>query len=338
MTRPLRIQYPGALYYISQHSNSSIALFKNDDDRKVFLDILTASKEIYNVSLHGFVLLKDHFHLLAETPNGNLSEFMRHMNITYTSYFNRRHHRKGHLYGGRFKSVVVEKDLFLAQVSLYLHLNPIKLGGLKRKSRKIKLAYLAAWKWSSLPGYMGNYPRYSLIDHQDVLQGFGGDTPLGRRQYEETLHHQMDNGFSLKSKVVGQVLLGSIPFIEKMKEQLAASGDNREQPEVRKIEHFLLREKILKELESCLRCRREQLLHSPGDLRAVTMDMLYRYGGLTNPEIGSLMDLDYSSVSLGRKRIQQRRTREHHLNAKIIVLEKRLQRMQKEYLENFQDC
>jgi len=327
MTRPLRIQYPGAFYYISNYGNSGTPLFKDDEDHKNFLIKLETSTENYSVILHGFVLLKDHFHLLAETPLGNLSEFMRHLNISYTSYFNRKHKRRGHLFGGRYKSIVFEKELYLTKISHYLHLNPIKTGALKRKDQKTRSTHLTSWKWSSLPGFTGLYPRYSFITHQVILDSFGGDTPEGRQKYADSIKSQLDKGFSFRSKVIGQTLLGSMPFIENLREILLSTPAARKQPQMTNITHYLRQEKILSELERTLRCDRNQLISSPGNLRSVTMDMLYRYGGLTNPEIGELMKLDYSSISLGRKKIQQSRRTDHSLNAKMTLLEKRLQRL-----------
>ena len=98
MARPLRIQYPGAVYHVSCRGNEKKNIFKDYGDRQRFLKILAQSLHIYTVKLHSYVLMTNHFHLLAETPLGNLAEFMRHFNIVYTGYFNRRHRRTGHLW------------------------------------------------------------------------------------------------------------------------------------------------------------------------------------------------------------------------------------------------
>ena len=98
MARPLRIVYPGAYYHVTCRGNERKAIYRDDRDRAVFLDKLKTSLEIYQVRVHAYVLMGNHFHLIVETPRGNLSEFMRHFNISYTSAYNRRHHRVGHLY------------------------------------------------------------------------------------------------------------------------------------------------------------------------------------------------------------------------------------------------
>src|SRR5512140_10640 len=102
MVRPLRIQYPGAVYHVTCRGNEWRDIFQDDKDRRKFVAILSRSLETYSVELYAYVLMSNHFHLLVATPLGNLGEFMRHFNITYTGTFNRCHRRVGHLYQGRY--------------------------------------------------------------------------------------------------------------------------------------------------------------------------------------------------------------------------------------------
>lgn len=153
MARPLRIQYPGAVYHVTCRGNARQDIFKDDADRKRFLQILVQSLNIYTVKLYSYVLMSNHFHLLLETPKGNLSEFMRKFNITYTSYYNRRHDRVGHLYQGRYKSILVDKNEYLSVLSRYLHLNPVKIKSMEKVPEKDRLKYLIRYPWSSLPGF-----------------------------------------------------------------------------------------------------------------------------------------------------------------------------------------
>ena len=112
MARPLRIQYPGACYHVTCRGNERRKIFRDDQDRKGFLERLALSLEIYEVSLLCYVLMDTHFHLLVMTPKGNLAEFMRHFNVSYTSAFNRRHRRVGHLYQGRYKAFLIDADTY----------------------------------------------------------------------------------------------------------------------------------------------------------------------------------------------------------------------------------
>jgi len=113
MARALRIQIAGGFYHVTCRGNERKAIYRDDTDRQVFLDKLQASLTIYQVELHAYVLMDNHFHLIVRTSRGNLFEFMRHFNITYTSAFNRRHRRVGHLYQGRYKAIVVDQDSYL---------------------------------------------------------------------------------------------------------------------------------------------------------------------------------------------------------------------------------
>ncbi len=131
MARALRIQYEGALYHITCRGNERKAIYRDDQDRKVFLELLINGIETYNIILYCYVLMDNHFHLLLETPLGNLSEFMRWFNITYTSHYNRRQKRSGHLYQGRYKSILVEKETHLYILSRYIHLNPVRIKQMK---------------------------------------------------------------------------------------------------------------------------------------------------------------------------------------------------------------
>ncbi len=148
MTRPLRLQYPGAFYHITNRGNERKPIFRDDADRAQFLKILAQSKDNYQAVIHGLVLMTNHYHLLVETPLGNLAEFMRYFNITYTSHFNRRHNRVGHLFQGRYKSVLVDKDTYLSAVSKYIHLNPVKVRGFRTKSLAERMKYLLDYKKS----------------------------------------------------------------------------------------------------------------------------------------------------------------------------------------------
>jgi len=124
MTRPLRIEYPGALYHVTCRGNEKRAIFKDDQDREKFLEIFQRSIEIYNIEVFSYVLMRNHFHFLLKTQLGNLSQFMRHFNITYTNHFNRRYKRSGHLYQGRYKSILIDSDEYFIMVSRCIHLNP----------------------------------------------------------------------------------------------------------------------------------------------------------------------------------------------------------------------
>ncbi len=206
MARSLRIQYTGAYYHITCRGNERRGIFKNDSDRVAFLNCLERSLAQYTVILHVYTLMDNHFHLVIETPRGNLSEFMRHFNISYTGYFNRRHRRSGHLYQGRFKAIVVEAESYLLELSRYVHLNPIRLKRWAKRSIKEKVRYLKGYRWSSLGGYIqGNDP---LVRYQEVLAYFDGENKRGRKAYSRFIEEGIKEGVENPwEKVTAQVIL-----------------------------------------------------------------------------------------------------------------------------------
>jgi len=121
MARALRIQYPGAFYHVTCRGNERRDIFLGKPDQEVFLEKLAISSDTYNVPILAYVLMTNHFHLLLTTPDGNLSEFMRHFNISYTAFFNKQHKRVGHLYQGRYKAFLVDADNYLLEVCIPGH-------------------------------------------------------------------------------------------------------------------------------------------------------------------------------------------------------------------------
>ena len=321
MARPLRIQYPGAVYHITNRGNERKAIFRDDNDRQRFLEILAQSVDTYQVVIHSFVLMSNHYHLLAETPLGNLAEFMRHFNITYTSHFNRRHKRVGHLFQGRYKSVLIDKESYLSAVSKYIHLNPVKVRGLQSKPADEKLRYLFAYQWSSLPGFANKKKRDKWVEYGVVLQEYGGDNALGRKEYLQQLEAGVTKGIPIQEKVIGQSILGDARFVARIKETFLDSSKDREQPALGIVHSYLAKEKILAQIAVATQKTVDEVIKSKGETRQIAMDLLYRLGGMKNKEIGEMLGVDYSTVSLNRKRLKEKRYIDKELNLAISAIE-----------------
>ena len=321
MARPLRIQYPGAVYHVTCRGNEQRKIFLDDEDRKRFLRILAQSINIYSGKLHAYVLMDNHFHLLLETSLGNLSEIMRHFNISYTGFFNRRHRRVGHLYQGRYKSILVEKEAYLSVLSRYVHLNPIRLKKLEKSSAKEKLEKLLNYSWSSFPAYIDTYKRDGMIDCSLVLADYGGDTDKGRKAYLKQLIADIDTGLNVNEVIFGQSILGGEDFINWVKETFLRESETREQPSAGKIKHYQHKEAILELIEKETGKNLETLRIEKGTLRRMAIDLLYRFGGLKGPEIGALMGIDYSAVSQERKRLREGVAHDRELEKMMARLE-----------------
>ena len=126
MSRPLRLQYPGAVYHVTGRGNARHAIVRDDTDRQRFVTTVASMVEQYQVVCHAWVLMNNHYHLLLETPQANLAKALRHLNGVYTQAFNRRHHWVGHLFQGRYKAIIVEKEKYLLDLCRYVVLNPVR--------------------------------------------------------------------------------------------------------------------------------------------------------------------------------------------------------------------
>ena len=147
MTRPLRIEFAGALYHITSRGDRRETIYEDDADREAFLSVLAEVVERQNWVCHAYCLMGNHYHLVVETVEGNLSQGMRQLNGVYTQASNRRHQRTGHLFQERFKGVLVDKDAYLLELSRYVVLNPVRAGMVERPEQ---------WPWSSHRAMMGD--------------------------------------------------------------------------------------------------------------------------------------------------------------------------------------
>ncbi len=146
MARQLRLEFPGALYHLTARGNAREAIYRDEVDRKLFVALLGQEIEQQGWQCYAYCLMDNHYHLLIETPELNLSRGMRRLNQVYTQAYNRRHGRVGHVLQGRFKSIVVDKDPYLLELSRYIVLNPVRAG---------MTTSVRAWRWSSYRAYGG---------------------------------------------------------------------------------------------------------------------------------------------------------------------------------------
>ena len=321
MTRPLRIQYPGAFYHVTCRGNDRRDIFGDDDDRRRFLLMLDQSLETYTVTLHGYVLMSNHFHLLVETPLGNLAEFMRRFNIAYTGYYNRRHSRVGHLYQGRYKSILVDKDAYLTVLSRYIHLNAVRIKSLKKTPFEEKVKALESYPWSSLAGYLDTRKKEKFVEYGLVLSTYGADNARARKAYREDLYADMTKQLTMHDKVVGQSVMGDEEFVEWVTKSFLQGEEHPEQPSAKSIHSRHTEEAIIRAIENETGKSIVAIAAEKGDLRQIAMELLYRLGGLKGKEIGLLMGVGYTSVSQERKRLRDRLAKDRKLEALLRRIE-----------------
>ena len=325
MTRPLRIDYPHAYYHVTCRGNEQKAIYRDDQDRSVFLEKLKSSLAIYSVRLHGYVLMSDHFHLILETPKANLSEFMRHFNVSYTGFYNRRHRRVGHLYQGRFKAIVVEADSYLLGLSRYVHLNPVRIGSMQRRDYKEKLKHLQQYGRSSLEGYLSYGKRQPWVVYDEVLGYVGGS----RKRYARYVEEGLQEGYGTPwEDLKGQVILGEEGFWERVRGKWRkGKGSVKEQPSLRVLQKIEA-EEVLRKVAAYFKLKAEEVRKKRSgyrDQRGLVMEMMYRYSGINQGEIGrSMGGIDYTTVSHERKRIRERMVWDSRLRGWSEDVESRL--------------
>lgn len=176
MARPLRIQYPGALYHVIARGNNKRKIFLDDKDRRGFLKWIADVAKTHNLIIHAYCLMTNHYHLLVETPDGNLSTAMRDLNGNYSQWFNARHRRVGHLFEGRFKSYVIEKETYLLTVARYIVLNAVRAG---------LVTHPRLWKWCSYNATAGMAKAPDWLHVDWLLGNFGKKRALAQKAYRE---------------------------------------------------------------------------------------------------------------------------------------------------------
>ncbi len=213
MARPIRLEFPGAIYHVTTRGNGGDDIFLDDQDR---LQFLTALGEVVSRAgwiVHAYVLMDNHYHLLIETPKDNLSLGMRQLNGVYTQRFNIIHGSGGRVFQGRFKAILVERDGFLLELCRYVVLNPLRLKAVKNINR---------YRWSSYRATAGEIQAPAWLNTDWVLSHFGRSSSVAQRKYAEFI----EAGIKLPSplsKVKAQILLGSAAFVKKMKQRLLTS-------------------------------------------------------------------------------------------------------------------
>lgn len=227
MARPLRIEFAGAVYHVMSRGNERRAIVRDDRDRDRWLALLARSVDRFGWRVFAFALLGNHFHLFFQTPGANLSAGMAHLNASYAGYHNHRHGRAGHLFQGRFRSIVVEDRGYWRQVSRYVHLNPVRARLAARPEQ---------WRWSSYGGYHRPARRLAWMDYGRVLAEFGGDTPAGRKGYRsyvaEGLGRRLDSPLS---EAVHGVVLGSDAFVAQIRRRLRDRATDGQVPVLRRL-------------------------------------------------------------------------------------------------------
>ncbi len=217
MARKPRIEYEGAFYHVITRGNQRRRLFKGDDDFQKYISLLAFYKERYKYSLYAYALMSNHVHLLIETRQIPLSKILQGINQSYTMYFNGKYKTVGHLFQGRYKAIVCDKDAYLLSLIKYIHLNPVKA----------KIAKEAGeYRWSSHRSY-DKQLKNDIVDTDPVLRMFSEDKSQARKLYRAYIN----DGIEVKKediyKTVSQRILGEEKFVDKVMEKIDERFKNK---------------------------------------------------------------------------------------------------------------
>lgn len=310
MSRPLRIQYADAFYHITSRGNEQKPIFKADKDRERFLSYLESAHERYGAIIHAYCLMDNHYHLLLETPWANLSEILHHINGAYTVYFNIRRQRSGHLFQGRYRAILVEKDVYCQELSRYIHLNPFRAGMVKN---------LRDYPWSSYRDYIG-MSKTPWVETGNILGYFDSMKHRAQRKYlryvEEAIEVAPNNPLK---EVFASTFLGGEEFTNQVRERVkrVKGAEIRDLPVLR----ALAQRPSLREIEKTV----EEVLGRNNPLfKKFCIHISHRHGGFKLKEIGGFYDMGDSAINQASRRLGQVIEKEPSLKRLVDQITKKL--------------
>lgn len=271
MARPLRIEYLGALYHVTSRGNRQEDIYIDDQDRNAFLQVLSRVCDRFNWVCHSYCLMSNHYHLMIETPEANLSLGMRQLNGVYTQNLNRNHGRVGHVFQGRYKALLVQKDSYLLELSRYIVLNPVR-AGMVRSAKD--------WRWSSYQGTAGFVAAPDWLSVDWILSCFAKRKKVAMERYRQFVSDGRSQA-SPWGQLKSQIYLGDDAFVTEMQGKLEPDTD-------------------LSEVPSSQKRKMAQPIHDYFDQISTRNDGIYsayRSGGYSMKAISDTIGLHYSTVS-----------------------------------------
>jgi putative transposase len=308
MARPLRIMYPGAFYHVTSRGNERKTVFKSRRDREQFLSYLKSATERYGAVIHVYCLMDNHYHLLMETPLGNIARIMQHINSAYTTYFNIKRGRAGHLFQGRYKALLVEADEYAMELSRYIHLNPVRAGIEKTPE---------AYEWSSYRYYGIEKKKPEWLTREFILGYFARKPVTAMKKYRAFVESMI--GKKYKSPLLERsyaFILGSEEFIEEIKAGfLKDRKPERDLPDLQGVPKRL----GLREIESAV----DKVVGPDEKIgRQLKLYFSHRLSGMKLKEIGIWYGLSESGVTQASRRVRERMKTDRKLAGLIEKIEK----------------
>jgi putative transposase len=325
MSRPLRIEYPGAWYHVMNRGRRREQIFFSPKDYNTFISCMVEAVAGWNLNISAYCLMPNHYHLLVYTPEGNLSRGMRHINGVYTQRFNRTHKTEGQLFRGRYKAVLVEQDNHLLEVLRYIHRNPLKAG----------IAHdLKEFTWSSHRGYLSKTRKWNWLHKKFLLDMLTNTEHQYKSAYEDFIAQgespEIEHFYSLKNL---PFVLGGSSFKDWVRSRFRHLLHNSEIPESRNLAEAP--EDIINLVCSYFRMDKDQIMASrrghenlPRDL---AIYLVRQHSRITLAAIGKHFAIDnYSTVSSAVERIKARRKTDTYMIKHLEKIEAKIDKSQKQ--------
>jgi REP element-mobilizing transposase RayT len=332
MARPLRIEHPGGWYHVTARGNERRAIFRDDRDRAHFLELLESMVARFGLLLHCYVLMDNHYHLIVQLRQANLSLALQWLNLSYSMWFNRRHDRIGHLFQGRFQSVLFNAPASALELSRYVHLNPVRVGGLgldkgrraasragagsapDPKQVRERLERLRRYRWSSYRAYIGSGPSPAWVECGQIGRMQRGNEEERRERYRQYVEGAIREGLDTAGvweELKEGAILGSERFVQGVRDRL--TGDRQEQRAADRLKQERLDWRgLIATVERLKGERWERLRERHGDS---TRDMLLYLGqrrcGMKLKELAAESGLEsYGAVAMAIKRYANKLARD----------------------------
>ena len=317
MSRPLRVEYEHAFYHVISRGHRRENIFRNDGDRKNFLNKLSQAAERLQLKIHAYVLMSNHYHLLIETPQANIVKAMHDINAGYANWYRTKYRLIGSIFQGRYKAIIVEKDEYLLLLSAYIHLNPVKAGMVKKPEEYV---------WSSYGSYIGKSKPPSFLYVSEILAKFKRRSAYGR--YVNSFL-EGEKGIAQEDVYGRNSFLGSDGFIRRVlsgfKGGKRSDGEVNDEKELRQVSTDNVLEIMMTTFhidDDDIRSRKKGNVY-----RKMFIYMLRKHTDLSLREIGEMLGMKYRAVSELERYFSNELTEIKPMQKMVARIEKDLRKM-----------
>jgi len=321
MARPLRIEYPGAFYHVLNRGNAGERLFLKTGEKEKFLEYIGKAVERFSIRVHAYCLMANHYHLLIETPRSNLSAAIQWLNVSYATYYNKKHQRLGHLFQGRFKALLVDADEYLKELSRYIHLNPV---------RAKLVAKPMEYKWSSYHCYISESKACEWLETSRLLGYFGAKRKDALRNYQNFVENidvnALENPFR---NAAGGFILGGKDFVSWVKDTFLSDGEaKKEIPQLTRLKPRVPVEKVLETVCEEIGSSEDEIRSKGGKRnmgREIAIYLSRDLSGASGNYLGEFFGgVTGAAITMSCNQLSKKISKDRKLRGKISRIKKRL--------------